>query len=232
MAITKKEYTTFQKAYDYFNHELFSGNLPACLITLTHSKKYGGFFHRERFTNRSDDSKTDELSLNIDCFHHIDDREILAILVHEMIHLWQFHYGKPSRNGYHNKQWADKMESIGLIPSDTGQPGGTRTGQSMNHYIIEGGRYDQSTEKLINNGFKINWQIFMVEREKKSKSKVKYSCPVCNQNAWAKPGSKLLCGVCMKVMESEDVCRKSDKDTTKLSIKHKEHYPVSIKNIK
>ena len=99
------------------------------------------------------------------------------------------------------------MEAIGLMPSDTAQPGGNRTGQSMNHYIIEGGRYDQLTEKLINHGFKINWQIFMVERDKKSKSKVKYRCPVCNQNAWAKPGAELLCGVCMEMMESEEQYR-------------------------
>ena len=209
MAITKKEYAAFQKAYDYFNHALFSGKLPACLITLTHGKKYGGFFHRERFTNRKDESKTDELSLNIDCFHHMADKEILAILVHEMIHLWQFHYGKPSRNGYHNKEWADKMEAIGLMPSDTAQPGGNRTGQSMNHYIIEEGSYDRLTENLINQGLKINWQAIMADREKKSKSKVKYSCPVCNQNAWAKPGAHLICGVCREVMESEEGDSKS-----------------------
>jgi hypothetical protein len=35
MAITKKEYAAFQKAYDYYNRELFAGKLPACLITLT-----------------------------------------------------------------------------------------------------------------------------------------------------------------------------------------------------
>jgi hypothetical protein len=27
-------------------------------------------------------------------------------------------------------------------------------------------------------------------------SKMKYSCLRCGQNAWAKPGAKLLCGVC------------------------------------
>jgi predicted SprT family Zn-dependent metalloprotease len=204
MAITKKEYTAFQKAYDYFNQELFSGKLPPCLITLTHSKKYEGFFHRERFTHRRDDRKTDELSLNIDHFHHMADREILAILVHEMVHLWQFHYGKPSRNGYHNKEWSNRMTALGLMPSDIAQPGGNRTGQSMNHYIIEGGRYARLTEKLINQGFKINWQIFKAEREKKTKSKIKYSCPVCHQNAWAKPGAELLCGVCMEMMKSEE----------------------------
>ena len=28
------------------------------------------------------------------------------------------------------------MESIGLMPSATGQPGGARTGQSMTHYLM------------------------------------------------------------------------------------------------
>jgi hypothetical protein len=28
------------------------------------------------------------------------------------------------------------MESIGLVPSNTGLPGGKRTGQQMTHYIM------------------------------------------------------------------------------------------------
>src|SRR5262245_14971271 len=36
--------------------------------------------------------------------------QILSTLVHEMVHGEQHHYGKPSRGGYHNKQWADWME--------------------------------------------------------------------------------------------------------------------------
>lgn len=136
----------------------------------------------------------------------MSDKDILAILVHEMVHMWQFHYGNPSRNGYHNTEWSTMMESIGLMSSDTGQSGGNRIGQRMDHYIIEGGKYNQLSEKLINQGVKINWQIVMADREKKSKSKVKYSCPVCIQNAWAKPGANLLFGICMEIMESEDVC--------------------------
>ncbi len=161
MSITKKEYNSFQEAFDYFNEKLFSKNLPPCLITLTHSKKYGGFFHRERFTNRTNESKTDELSLNIDCFEDLSDINILSILVHEMVHLWQFHYGKPSRNGYHNKEWSNMMESIGLMPSDTGEPKGQKTGQKMNHYIIEDGSYEKVSNHLLSKGFKLNWQGFM-----------------------------------------------------------------------
>jgi hypothetical protein len=37
----------------------------------------------------------------------------------------------------------------------------------------------------------------------KERSKTKYSCPSCNQNAWAKPDSALVCGQCMEPMEAE-----------------------------
>jgi hypothetical protein len=39
-----------------------------------------------------------------------------------MVHLWQHHHGKPSRTGYHNKEWATMMKAVGLIPSDTAAP--------------------------------------------------------------------------------------------------------------
>ena len=36
------------------------------------------------------------------------------------------------------------METVGLMPSDTGQPGGKRTGQHMTHYLTKEGRYEQA----------------------------------------------------------------------------------------
>jgi hypothetical protein len=57
-----------------------------------------------------------------------------------MVHLWQQDFGRPSRAAYHNKEWARKMEEIGLIPSETGEPGGKKTGQNMHHYVDPDGR--------------------------------------------------------------------------------------------
>ena len=34
------------------------------------------------------------------------------------------------------------------------------------------------------------------ERKKKAASKTKYTCPTCGANTWAKPETKLICGVC------------------------------------
>jgi hypothetical protein len=58
----------------------------------------------------------------------------LSTLVHEMVHVWQQHCGTPSKRGYHNKEWATKMKSVGPQPSSTGMVGGKETGQRMSHY--------------------------------------------------------------------------------------------------
>lgn len=77
-----------------------------------------------------------------------DDIEWHSTLVHEMCHLWQEDFGKPSRGGYHNRQWADKMIQVGLMPTDTGEPGGQLTGQRVTHYIIPDGKFEQVFKTL------------------------------------------------------------------------------------
>lgn len=206
MGHTKQEYGTFEEAYDYFNKSLFGGELPACLLTLQRKANSYGYFCHESFADRLEGSTTtDEIALNPAGFEGRSDLEILSTLVHEMTHLWQFHCGeKIPRKAYHNAEWADKMELIGLMPSDSGAPGGKRTGQKMTHYIIDGGRFQVEAEKLIQTGFRLNWQSKGAEAKQKPKSsKLKYTCPECGQNAWAKPDAKLMCGECEQSMEYE-----------------------------
>jgi len=96
------------------------------------------------------------------------------------------------------------MESIGLMPSSTHAPDGKRIGQNMGHYIIDGGAFDVVANELLSSGFKIDWSSFLVKKESsKKKNKIKYTCPECNQNAWAKPCAKLACGVCELALEAE-----------------------------
>lgn len=153
---TEEAYAELQHAYDFYNGELFGGALPACLITYQRQKRTFGYFSKERF-GRRDGRKTDEIALNPEYFAVVPMVEVLQTLVHEMAHLWQEHFGKPSRACYHNLQWADKMEAIGLMPSETGQPGGKRTGQAMGDYVIAGGLFDQATKRLLASGFAISW---------------------------------------------------------------------------
>jgi len=107
-----------------------------------------------------------------------------------MAHLWQAHFGKPGRTSYHNKQWAGMMEAIGLIPSDTGAPGGKQTGQKVSHYIAGGGPFDKACRALIEQGFVVRYVELWSDpeaRRKKAASKTKYTCLSCGLNAWGKP---------------------------------------------
>jgi hypothetical protein len=138
-----------------------------------------------------------------------------------MVHLWQWEFGSPSRNGYHNKEWAEKMEQVGLIPSDTGQPGGKKTGQSMTHYIAENGKYETVFSKLPESyllpftsvegdliGRLVNGMNGSDPKAKNpisskkanlirpGRKKTKYSCPSCKANVWGKPKLEIRCVAC------------------------------------
>src|SRR5262249_11262724 len=161
------------------------GELPPCLITLAIKGKSLGYFWPNRFQN-TDGDITAELALNPEIMKLRSDRETLSTLVHEMVHAWQQAFGKPSRAGYHNKQWAAKMEAVGLMPSSTGQPGGKKTGQRMTHYIIDGGPFDVECAELIDGGFVITWKSAPVTKKKAKKPK--YRCPSCFAQVWGRPG--------------------------------------------
>jgi predicted SprT family Zn-dependent metalloprotease len=199
---TEEAYADFYTAWDYFNGVLFENKLPDCLITMQRAKRSKGFFASERFGHRQRDTEiVDEIALNPATFLDRTDREIVSTLVHEMVHQWQHHFGKPSRRGYHNKQWAAKMIEVGLVPSHTGEPGGKRTGQSMSHYIEENGLYDTKWKTLAASGFTLNYQdrqaigVGTIQR-----TKVCYACPVCSIQVWGKPDLRLICENCNERM--------------------------------
>lgn len=153
---TPQAYAELQRAYDHFNEALFDKSLQGCLITLQREKRTCGYFSKARFANL-DGQLSDEIALNPAYFAVVPLVETMQTLVHEMVHQWQAHQGKPGRGRYHNDEWADKMESVGLMPSSTGQPGGRRTGDHMADYAIEGGRFLKACEALVTDEFKISW---------------------------------------------------------------------------
>ena len=212
---TKETYETFQLAYERLNTALFDGELLNCLITLQRRKRTYGYFSGDRFA-RADGTATDEIALNPAHFRDRPVSEVLATLAHEMTHLWQHHNGKPGRGRYHNKEWAGKMKDIGLQPTDTGEEGGKETGDKVHHIIVPDAKFDRTVRKILSRGFAIAWtekpQAAAAptgesggegENESKSGKRVKYTCPRCELNAWAKHDAKLICGEDMSPMESE-----------------------------
>ena len=153
---TEQAYAELQCAFDHFNGRLFDGQLPQCLLTLQREKKTCGYFSAQRFGDQAG-QRVDEIALNPAYFAVEPLQEIMQTIVHEMVHLWQYHFGKPGRGRYHNDEWADKMQAIGLMPSSTGAPGGRRTGDHMADYMIPKGLFDQACQELLGEQFKISW---------------------------------------------------------------------------
>jgi predicted SprT family Zn-dependent metalloprotease len=200
-----RQYITLSTAFDFFNRRLFAGALPTAFLTLQRHAGARGYYSAERFEGRHEPRRqTDEIALNPATFADRTDAQILSTLVHEMVHHWQKHFGTPGRGRYHNREWAERMEAVGLMPSDTGEPGGQRVGQAMTHYIVDGGPFDLACRELLAGGVRLEWQ----SRERpaspaKARSKTKYSCPGCGLNVWGKPGLHVLCGDCDERLEED-----------------------------
>lgn len=204
---TAETYTGLDRAFDHFNTHLFDGRLPPVVFTLTRKRNAHGYFWAEQFEHRADGDTTHEIALNPNTMSR-DLKSILSTLVHEMTHLEQQEYGKPSKNGHHNREWVRLMERVGLIPTATGELGGKQTGRSVTHVIDEGGAFDEACDNLIATGFDLPY--FTKPREagadkKKDLSKVKRECPCCSAKAWAKQGMRIVCGDCDETMIEEEV---------------------------
>lgn len=138
-----RDYITLSECYDRFNKELFGDLLPGCVLTFEDKgQRNFGHYRYLGYVTRDGNDRKDEICLNPRHFlTNTGDLELLQTLAHEMCHQWQYHHGKKSRAGYHNAEWGNQMEAIGLIPSSTGKPGGKKTGQSMADYADPDGLF-------------------------------------------------------------------------------------------
>jgi predicted SprT family Zn-dependent metalloprotease len=218
---TTETYSELQAAYDYFNETLFGNELPNCLITYQRIKSAYAYHSGKRWANREGET-TDEIAMNPTYFAVRPLRQTLSSLAHEQCHLWQEHFGTPGRGGYHNKEWAKKMNVIGLKPYNVKNP--TReTGDSVTHEIIEGGEFDNAANHLISNCFVFSWfdrdikasqdenddEVIetielinslsddrLANRKSSGGQRIKYSCPGEHFSVWGKKDIHIICGEC------------------------------------
>lgn len=222
MTETSEMYSTIEDAFNFFDERLFGGSLPHPIFTLQRQSKTAGYYSRRSFKEIKGDTYVDEIALNPNHFVAKGEIENMQTLVHEMVHMWQYHFGTPSQRTYHNKEFALKMKEVGLMPSSTGRPGGKETGQNMGDYPIVGGLFEKAFKVWKSRNRPIRWaslEAFLEDgqavnptgeagaevtqsqiKKAKRRSKSKFSCPTCDQNAWGKPSSHLICGLCMKTM--------------------------------
>lgn len=222
--ITKTQFQSLEELFSYYNQVLFNNELPDCLVTLERHRGKAGYFLRNSWVDASqveEGGKIHQIALNPEMLL-VSEMELHQTIVHEMCHLWQQVFGSPSRNGYHNREWANKMIGVGLMPSSTGRPGGAITGQNMADYVIEGGEFEKSFKAISENDlknlilpFQPNRTLQLVinangeleggeqvegtseqtKEKPKSGRKVKYTCN-CGHNVWGKSSLQLQCNEC------------------------------------
>ncbi len=199
---TEEQAAAYQKAFDHFNKTLFGGKLPFAYLNFSRHAGAKGFFAAGRWGKagtKNGEDRLHEISLNPDLLLR-PPVEYYATLVHEMCHHWQQVFGSPSRNGYHNLEWARKMVEVGLMPTDTGEPGGKPTGQRVTHYIEPGGRFMKAFETLPKEAL-LPWVSGGLGEDEKPKKptvkKHKFICPECETPIWAQtPELEASCDDC------------------------------------
>lgn len=224
-AATKVDlYQSLNGVVHALNERLFDGQLAPCVITLRARGLCSAMFMPFAIQH-ADGSKSHEIAINPRAFDSMTIEQCLSSLAHEMVHQAQFEFGGSAyRRTYHNKDFANRMESLGLRASSTGAPGGGAVGEAMSQYIVEGGRFSVVVSELLDAGLRARWpkqfashpvletnQAFDSERQKRGtglgakrkaalKAKVKFSCLSCAQALWGKESLNVICGNCLKPM--------------------------------
>lgn len=197
-----KEYATLRDAYHHLNKSLFDNLLPEVLITFQRRRGAQGYFSANKYQQRANASRrVHEVALNPDSFVGRTDEKIMSNIAHEMTHVWQKEFGHPARGRYHNREWAAKMLSIGLMPSSTGEPGGMPMGDRVSHYILKDGPFWDSCRRFLER-HRLVWESAAINSTVGStneQTRVKFSCPNNpRHNAWARPGIMIDCHPCSK----------------------------------
>jgi len=143
-----------EEAYRLFNKRLFDSKLGKCAITLHPAGVNKGFFIKNSFKEKGRTIRA-EIAMNPEMFAGRTDAEILSTLVHEMAHKWQHDYGKPGKDGYHNKEWAKKMKRVGLRPFNL-IDSNRETGPACSQRIMEDGLFAQACRELRAKGLELN----------------------------------------------------------------------------
>lgn len=191
---TTQQFTAFERMFNHFNGALFHNRLKAPLLNFSRKAKAEGFFAPDRWGRA--ETKTHEISINPTVISRMTALQIAQTLVHEMVHLWQQDFGTPSRSGYHNTEWASKMDEVGLTPSSTGKPGGARVGQRMSDFVTDGGAFARAFESMPRDCH-LPLACFETKKARVLAAKKLKSSYVCAcAKVWGRPGLHLNCWDC------------------------------------
>lgn len=189
---TLEQFSNYQLTYDYFNERLFDNDLKQCHLNFSRRASSGVYF-RSNFWKRQDGELIHEIGLN-PLFLAKPFPDVMALLVKGMGYQWQYDFGTPSPSaGYCNRELSEKLKALGLLLTETGEPGGRETGKWLKHFIIPDGQFEQAVEGIPDT-YKLPWVSGTTRLIKQPRfDKIKYTCPDCLAQVWGKSGLAFGC---------------------------------------
>jgi hypothetical protein len=184
-------------AFDIFNAELFEGGLPPVMLQLRNKPGSYGHFAPNKWTNSAgvllDVINLDSQTAASACEGGRELERLLSTLVHEMVHAYVFHCCNDRKaTGGHGIEWRRKMLDVGLPPVQIGS--GWR---QATHSIAPSGAYMQAFKRHKQELQALPWQECINHANRgRGLDRVKFQCPTCGSNAWARGAALLLCGEC------------------------------------
>ncbi|MDZ8054873.1 MAG: SprT-like domain-containing protein [Aulosira sp. ZfuVER01] len=176
------------KIYEGLNIGIFDRQLPENTVLKIGHKTSDGNYRPGKWDDTRNQKICDEIEIN-DKLLNFPKEEWLAVLVHQMIHQWQYDHGnQKTTKHYHNQEYVKKAAGIGLI---------IKTGYENEQSIDHNGKFMQVIQNLDSELIlKPRNVISQVTEESKNGKKKKYTCPSCGFNSWAKPGATNICCNC------------------------------------
>lgn len=188
-----QQFSRLQSAADLFNRELFGGSLPPVFITMVNKPGCYGVFSPNRYVNRE---RTEIDLIGLDATTAIERPlpELLSTLVHEQCHQAVYEDGGRGAIQGHGAPWRDLMQSLGLPPVRIGT-----TWRLATHRIDPAGRFMEVVKAHAAELQELPWQEASRTATRgrgTGSERVRFQCPSCGANAWARPSAELLCGTC------------------------------------
>lgn len=127
---TPAQFASYQQVSDYFNRASFESSLPDCMLSFSRRRRNSNTLSAAGHCGGNPAPATAEIGLNMKQLSEKEQKEMIAMLVGEMVHLLQERYVRQlSSKRYFNREWAEKMATIGLPPQQRGNPAAKRQGK-------------------------------------------------------------------------------------------------------
>ena len=199
-----------EKLFRMLNDDFFNGQLETPVITIQSTPRAYGHYSVAPIWSVNGEELKHEINIGAGTL----DRDIeytVATLLHEMCHFYDdtiLNIKDCSRNGtYHNKQFKETAESVGLIVTKSDKYGYAHTApsDSLIEWIIDN---DIQEIKLNRNEFsgirvtggKSTGNTTGIKPPKANSHSTKYTCPCCGTSVRATKKVRVICADCMELM--------------------------------